>query len=36
AGAFTSIPVPIVWIWMIATSIVLYRAAPSREVTTSS
>ncbi|MDX6543898.1 MAG: hypothetical protein QOK32_1501 [Gaiellaceae bacterium] len=36
AGAFTSIPVPIVWVWMIATSIVLYRAAPSREVTTSS
>jgi hypothetical protein len=29
AGAFTSIPVPIVWIWMIATSIVLFRATPS-------
>jgi hypothetical protein len=28
AGAFSSIPVPIVWIWMIATSIILFRATP--------
>jgi len=28
AGAFSSIPVPIVWIWMIGTSIVLFRSAP--------
>jgi hypothetical protein len=28
AGALSSIPVPIVWIWMIGTSIVLFRATP--------
>lgn len=28
AGAFSSIPVPIVWIWMIGTSIVLFRSTP--------
>ena len=28
AGAFSSIPVPIVWIWMIGTSVVLFRATP--------
>ena len=30
AGAFSSIPVPIVWIWMISTSVVLFRATPKR------
>ncbi len=30
AGAFSSIPVPIVWIWMIVTSVVLFRATPRR------
>jgi hypothetical protein len=30
AGALSSIPVPIVWVWMIATSVVLFRAAPRR------
>jgi hypothetical protein len=30
AGAFSSLPVPIVWIWMITTSVVLFRATPRR------
>lgn len=30
AGALSSLPVPIVWVWMIGTSIVLFRAAPRR------
>jgi hypothetical protein len=28
AGALSSIPVPIVWIWMVVTAVVLFRAAP--------
>ena len=28
AGALSSIPVPIVWIWMIGTAVVLFRATP--------
>jgi hypothetical protein len=28
ASAFSSIPVPIVWIWMIVTSVVLFRSTP--------
>jgi len=28
AGALSSIPVPIVWVWMIGTSVVLFRATP--------
>jgi hypothetical protein len=30
AGALSSVPVPIVWVWMIGTSIVLFRATPRR------
>jgi hypothetical protein len=30
AGAFSSLPVPLVWIWMIGTSVVLFRATPRR------
>jgi hypothetical protein len=30
AGALSSIPVPIVWVWMIGTSVVLFRATPKR------
>ena len=30
AGALSSIPVPIVWIWLIGTSVVLFRATPKR------
>jgi len=28
AGALSSIPVPIFWIWMIGTAVVLFRATP--------
>jgi len=35
-GALTSLPVPGIWVWMIATSVILFRATPRREVTTSS
>jgi hypothetical protein len=31
-GAFSSIPVPLVWIWLIATSVILFRATPRREI----
>jgi len=30
AGALSSIPIPIVWVWMIGTSVVLFRATPKR------
>lgn len=30
AGALSGIPIPVVWIWMISTSVVLFRAAPRR------
>jgi hypothetical protein len=40
-GALTSLPVPFIWIWMIATSVILFRATPRHgaleaQVTTSS
>lgn len=31
-GTLTSIPVPGIWIWMIATSFILFRATPKREI----
>jgi len=31
-GALTSLPVPGIWIWMIATSVILFRATPQREI----